>query len=233
MTLSCSTETANGICAQQGQSHLILFLPPSDFAGNSTLSRWDWLWVRLLLSNHVSSNRLCIHDRVVHRTRPDNYYFMIILSWWLWMIIAIQGERVGFFFEKWKLYSLSLSSHFSLKTPHLWHTYKKKKHPPLFLLLQRSTTLMPGPNSYNRRSSMLTADRYAGREGGCGGLALRLLVNWKLGRPARNLPKIPIDRGILHQGGRAGIRMARSMTAIFNTAGGQGPTVTETVRAKL
>lgn len=35
--------------------------------------------------------------------RPDNYFFMIIPSWWLWMIIAIQGERVFFFFEKWKL----------------------------------------------------------------------------------------------------------------------------------
>ena len=39
MTLSGSTETATGICAQQGQSHTVLFLPPSDFAGNGTLSR--------------------------------------------------------------------------------------------------------------------------------------------------------------------------------------------------
>lgn len=31
MTLSCSTETATGICVQPGQSHLVLFLPPSDF----------------------------------------------------------------------------------------------------------------------------------------------------------------------------------------------------------
>lgn len=44
---------------------------------------------------------------------------------------------------------------------------------------------------------MLTADKYdGGREAGAG-LALSLLFNWKLCGLARNLPEIPIDRGIL------------------------------------
>lgn len=39
ITLSCSTESAPGNCAQRGQSHLVLFLTPGDFAGNGTLSQ--------------------------------------------------------------------------------------------------------------------------------------------------------------------------------------------------
>lgn len=57
---------------------------------------------------------------------PDNYFFMIMPSWWMWMIIAIQGEREFFFLCVWNgNQRLSSSSHFSLKTLHLWHTYKK------------------------------------------------------------------------------------------------------------
>lgn len=51
---------------------------------------------------------------------------------------------------------------------------------------------------------MQTADKCVGRgrEGGRRWLAASLLVNWKPCRRARNLPEIPIDRGILQQGRR-------------------------------
>lgn len=86
---------------------------------------------------------------------------------------------------------------------------------------------------------MQTADKCVGRgrEGGRRWLAASLLVNWKPCRRARNLPEIPIDRGILRRGrrrgGGAGVQMPRSMTAIFYTAGGQSPWWPRTVRAKL
>lgn len=51
---------------------------------------------------------------------------------------------------------------------------------------------------------MQTADKCVGRgrEGGRRWLAASLLVNWKPCRRARNLPEIPIDRGILQRGRR-------------------------------
>lgn len=53
---------------------------------------------------------------------------------------------------------------------------------------------------------MQTADKCVGRgrEGGRRWLAASLLVNWKPCRRARNLPEIPIDRGILQRGRRGG-----------------------------
>lgn len=82
--------------------------------------------------------------------------------------------------------------------------------------------------SRSQRVDVPTADKWEGG-GGSGGLSgiESLSVNWKPRWLARNLPEIPIDRGILQQGvvggGRAGVRMPRSMTAIFYTAGGQSP----------
>ena len=75
------------------------------------------------------------------------------------------------------------------------------------------------------------------------GVALSLLVNWKLCSRARNLPEIPIDRGILQRGGGGGGGVqgqGRQASGCpdrwlpsFHTAGGQGPQWPEAVRAKL
>lgn len=119
------------------------------------------------------------------------------------MIIAFQGER-GVFFRNGKSISLS---HFSLETPHLWYTYKDPPPPPLsthgFSAWRHSSV----PDSSKRPAEAKHIGQFGANswqmrwEKERRWLTLSLLVNWKPCRRARNLPEIPIDRGILQQVG--------------------------------
>lgn len=64
---------------------------------------------------------------------PDNYFFMIMPSWWMWMIIAIQGEREFFFCVcvKWKPEAVTEQSLLTENTSLV--TYIQKTHPQLLL----------------------------------------------------------------------------------------------------
>ena len=132
---------------------------------------------------------------------------MIIPSWWLWMIIAIQGERGVFWEMETRACRRVVTA--SLKTPHLWHTYKNS--PSLSTYSCHRLTTLKSVSDGSKRPAVAKCGCVAqckqltnvsGGKGGRRGLAASLLVNWKPCRRARNLPEIPIDRGILQQGRR-------------------------------
>lgn len=156
---------------------------------------------------------------------PDNYFFMIMPSWWMWMIIAIQGER-EFFFCVCEMETRgchrAVTSHWKHFTCDI-HT----KNPPAAPLMEegKGRGVAVHFNAKRWKMSLKEGER-------C--LALGLLIGSHAGLLVTYL-RFPSTEGSFSGGGRrgggwqgagwgrAGVQMPWSMTAIFYTAGGQSP----------